>query len=47
MPRWWFNTEAGGGWLGASGSHIVDQVRFSVGEFASLSDAIGANAVAM
>jgi predicted dehydrogenase len=40
MPRWWFNTEAGGGWLGASGSHIIDQVRVSAGEFASLSAAL-------
>lgn len=37
MPRWWFDIEAGGGWLGAHGSHIVDQVRTTVGEFASLS----------
>jgi predicted dehydrogenase len=40
MPRWWFDSEAGGGWLGASGSHIVDQVRTTVGEFASLSAAL-------
>lgn len=40
MPRWWFNPEAGGGWLGASGSHIVDQVRSTLGEFASLSAAL-------
>ena len=40
MPRWWFDTQAGGGWLGASGSHIVDQVRTTVGEFASLSAAL-------
>jgi predicted dehydrogenase len=37
MPRWWFDTEAGGGWLGASGSHVVDQVRATLGEFASVS----------
>lgn len=37
MPRWWFDIDAGGGWLGASGSHIIDQVRFSFGEFASVS----------
>ena len=28
---------AGGGWLGASGSHVVDQVRAWLGEFESLS----------
>src|SRR5262249_35954369 len=36
MPRWWFDEQAGGGWLGAQGSHIIDQVRSSLGEFASL-----------
>jgi predicted dehydrogenase len=40
MPDWWFDTQAGGGWLGASGSHIVDQVRVTLGEFASLSAAL-------
>lgn len=37
MPRWWFDEAAGGGWLGAQGSHIVDQVRTWLGEFATLS----------
>ena len=37
MPPWWFDAEAGGGWLGAQGSHIIDQVRTWLGEFASLS----------
>lgn len=37
MPRWWFDESAGGGWLGAHGSHIIDQVRSWGGEFASLS----------
>jgi predicted dehydrogenase len=40
MPRWWFDAEAGGGWLGAQGSHIVDQVRTWLGEFDSLSAAL-------
>jgi predicted dehydrogenase len=40
MPKWWFDAEAGGGWLGASGSHIIDQVRTWLGEFASLSAAL-------
>ena len=26
MPDWWFDPDQGGGWLGASGSHLVDQV---------------------
>lgn len=37
MPRWWFDESAGGGWLGAQGAHIVDQVRSWLGDFASLS----------
>src|ERR1700704_2874148 len=37
MPRWWFDEQAGGGWLGAQGSHIIDQVRTALGEFVSLS----------
>lgn len=36
-PPWWFDPDAGGGWLGASGSHVVDMVRVWLGEFASLS----------
>ncbi|WP_428310617.1 Gfo/Idh/MocA family protein [Hydrocarboniphaga sp.] len=37
MPRWWFDREVGGGWLGAHGSHMIDQIRCWLGEFASLS----------
>ncbi|MBV8951831.1 MAG: Gfo/Idh/MocA family oxidoreductase, partial [Actinobacteria bacterium] len=37
MPEWWFEPGSGGGWLGASGSHVVDQVRTWLGEFDSLS----------
>jgi predicted dehydrogenase len=37
VPRWWFDLDAGGGWLGASGSHIVDQIRTWLGEFESVS----------
>ena len=40
MPPWWFDTSAGGGWLGAHGSHVVDQVRSWLGEFASVSAAL-------
>jgi predicted dehydrogenase len=36
-PRWWFDPGAGGGWLGASGSHTIDQIRSWLGEFASVS----------
>jgi predicted dehydrogenase len=37
MPRWWFDAEAGGGWLGAQGSHLIDQVRTWLGDFTSVS----------
>ncbi|HTK15677.1 MAG TPA: Gfo/Idh/MocA family oxidoreductase [Acidimicrobiia bacterium] len=36
-PEWWFDAARGGGWLGASGSHVVDQVRGWFGELASVS----------
>jgi predicted dehydrogenase len=32
VPPWWFDQSAGGGWLGASGSHVVDQIRSWLGE---------------
>jgi predicted dehydrogenase len=38
-PGWWFDREQGGGWLGASGSHMIDMIRTWLGEFASLSAA--------
>ncbi len=37
FPDWWFDPAQGGGWLGASGSHLVDQVRSWLGEFETLS----------
>jgi predicted dehydrogenase len=37
MPGWWFDRSLGGGWLGASGSHVVDQVRVWLGEFTTVS----------
>ncbi len=39
MPEWWFDRRAGGGWLGASGSHVVDQLRVWLGEFSTVSAA--------
>ena len=33
LPPWWESAADGGGWLGALGSHIIDQVRSTVGEF--------------
>lgn len=40
VPEWWFDAARGGGWLGASGSHAVDQVRAWLGEFACVSAAL-------
>ncbi|HEX4491989.1 MAG TPA: Gfo/Idh/MocA family oxidoreductase [Acidimicrobiia bacterium] len=37
LPGWWFDVASGGGWLGASGSHVVDQVRVWLGEIESVS----------
>src|SRR5262249_40426500 len=37
MPSWWFDRARGGGWLGASGSHVIDQVRTWLGEFEHVS----------
>lgn len=37
LPRWWFDRAAGGGWLGAGGSHLIDQIRAWLGDFHSLS----------
>ncbi len=35
--RWWFRTESGGGWLGASGSHTIDAIRCWFGEISGVS----------
>ena len=40
MPEWWFDETRGGGWLGASGSHLVDQLRTWLGEVAAVSAAL-------
>jgi predicted dehydrogenase len=32
VPEWWFDPSRGGGWLGASGSHVIDQVRTWLGD---------------
>ena len=39
MPEWWFDAARGGGWLGASGSHLVDQLHTWLGDVASVSAA--------
>jgi predicted dehydrogenase len=37
LPKWWFDKASGGGWLGAGGSHLMDQIRAWLGEFATVS----------
>lgn len=37
MPDWWFSQTTAGGWLGASGAHVIDQVRHELGEIATVS----------
>ena len=37
VPAWWEKEGEGGGWLGAFGSHQVDQIRDALGEFESVS----------
>jgi predicted dehydrogenase len=37
LPAWWELTADGGGWLGAYGSHVIDQVRITIGEFEAVS----------
>ncbi len=39
-PPWWVDPALGGGWLGASVSHLVDAVRCWLGEFDSVSAAL-------
>jgi predicted dehydrogenase len=40
-PDWWFDPLRGGGWLGASGSHGIDLIRFWFGEFEAVSCRLG------
>lgn len=37
LPKWWFDPNSGGGWLGAAGSHLLDQIRAWLGDFESVS----------
>ncbi len=37
VPAWWSSKSNGGGWLGAYASHIIDQVRCTLGEITGLS----------
>jgi hypothetical protein len=35
-PICWTSAEEGGGWLGAYCSHIIDQIRVTLGEFSGV-----------
>jgi predicted dehydrogenase len=37
LPDWWQQESEGGGWLGAYGSHVIDQVRTTMGEIEGVS----------
>ena len=37
VPDWWSDAGEGGGWLGAYASHVVDQMRATLGEWSGLS----------
>jgi predicted dehydrogenase len=37
VPEWWADDRQGGGWLGAHGSQLIDQIRVTLGEFDSVS----------
>jgi len=37
VPEWWSRQSEGGGWLGAYASHVVDEIRMTLGELAGVS----------
>ena len=37
VPAWWADASAGGGWLGAHGSQLIDQIRATVADFEAVS----------
>ncbi len=40
VPSWWGDATDGGGWLGAYASHIIDQLRMTVGEITGVSASV-------
>jgi predicted dehydrogenase len=42
FPDWWFDPAQGGGWLGASSSHWIDQIRVWFGEWDTVSASLNA-----
>ncbi len=37
VPAWWADANAGGGWFGAHGSQVIDQLRVTLGEITGVS----------
>ncbi len=42
LPDWWTRSSEGGGWLGAFGSHVIDQLQGLLGSFVEVSASLGA-----
>ncbi len=40
VPDWWGDAAQGGGWLGAHGSHVIDQIREMLGEIVAVQAAL-------
>jgi predicted dehydrogenase len=40
VPAWWSDANEGGGWLGAHATHVIDQVRTTLGEITGVSAAL-------
>ena len=40
VPGWWADAAQGGGWLGAHGSQVIDQIRVTLGEFRSVTASV-------
>ncbi len=40
VPQWWADASVGGGWLGAHGSQLIDQIRATLGDFAGVSASV-------
>lgn len=40
LPAWWADAAQGGGWLGAHGSQVIDQIRVTLGEFDTVTAAV-------
>ena len=37
LNKWWYDEKCGGGWLGASGSHTIDTMRYLFGDIVGVS----------